>query len=70
VLDTNKFLQTRKNKDASLIDKDDLTEKLQALIAGDHEVAERWITDAELDELFARFARALDEAERLTAAAQ
>jgi len=28
------------------------------------------ITDAELDELFARFARALDEAERLTAAAQ
>jgi len=36
-------------EDASLIDKDDLTEKLQALIAGDHEVAERWITDAELE---------------------
>ncbi|MEM7775836.1 MAG: alanyl-tRNA editing protein [Pseudomonadota bacterium] len=34
--------------DASAIDKDDLTEKLNALVAADHPVASRWITDEEL----------------------
>jgi misacylated tRNA(Ala) deacylase len=36
-------------EDASAVDKDKLTSDLQALIAADHPVAERWITDAELD---------------------
>jgi misacylated tRNA(Ala) deacylase len=35
------------NPDA--IDKDDLTVKLQALVAAAHPVSQRWITDAELD---------------------
>ncbi|MEM9030293.1 MAG: alanyl-tRNA editing protein [Pseudomonadota bacterium] len=34
--------------DASAIDKDDLTEKLNALVAADHPVVSRWITDEEL----------------------
>lgn len=36
-------------EDAGAIDKDKLTEELAALVAADHAVAERWITDAELD---------------------
>jgi misacylated tRNA(Ala) deacylase len=35
------------NPDA--IDKDELTAKLQELVAADHKVSQRWITDAELD---------------------
>jgi misacylated tRNA(Ala) deacylase len=35
------------NPDA--IDKDELTEKLQVLVAASHPVSQRWITDAELD---------------------
>jgi misacylated tRNA(Ala) deacylase len=35
------------NPDA--IDKDELTAKLQQLVAADHKVSQRWITDAELD---------------------
>ncbi|MEZ5856955.1 MAG: alanyl-tRNA editing protein [Hyphomicrobiaceae bacterium] len=35
--------------DASAIDKDQLTEALNALVAADHPVTERWITDAELE---------------------
>jgi misacylated tRNA(Ala) deacylase len=35
--------------DADAIDKDKLTEQLNALIDGGHAVAEQWITDAELD---------------------
>ena len=35
------------NPDA--IDKDELTAKLQELVAADHQVSQRWITDAELD---------------------
>jgi misacylated tRNA(Ala) deacylase len=35
--------------DASAVDKDRLTANLNALIAADHPVAERWITDAELE---------------------
>jgi misacylated tRNA(Ala) deacylase len=35
--------------DPSAVDKDRLTADLNALIAADHPVAERWITDAELD---------------------
>ncbi len=35
-------------EDASAIDKDQLTTDLNALIAADHPVTERWITDAEL----------------------
>jgi misacylated tRNA(Ala) deacylase len=36
-------------EDASAVDKDKLTADLQALVVADHPVAERWITDAELD---------------------
>ncbi|MFM9943022.1 MAG: alanyl-tRNA editing protein [Hyphomicrobiaceae bacterium] len=36
-------------EDASAVDKDKLTVDLNALIAGNHAVTERWITDAELD---------------------
>ena len=36
-------------EDASAVDKDKLTADLKALIAADHAVTERWITDAELD---------------------
>ena len=36
-------------EDASAVDKDRLTADIQALIAADHPVTERWITDAELD---------------------
>ena len=36
-------------EDASAIDKDKLTAALNALIAADHPVFERWITDAELE---------------------
>jgi misacylated tRNA(Ala) deacylase len=35
--------------DADAIDKDNLTEQLNALIDGGHAVTEQWITDAELD---------------------
>ena len=35
-------------EDASAVDKDELTGDLNALIAADHPVSERWITDAEL----------------------
>lgn len=35
--------------DASAVDKDQLTEALNSLVAADHPVSERWITDAELD---------------------
>jgi misacylated tRNA(Ala) deacylase len=35
--------------DASAVDKDALTEALNALVAADHPVSERWITEAELD---------------------
>ena len=34
--------------DAGAVDKDDLTERLNALVAADHPVSTRWITDAEL----------------------
>jgi misacylated tRNA(Ala) deacylase len=36
-------------EDASQVDKDRLTEDLNTLIAGNHSVAEQWITDAELE---------------------
>jgi len=36
-------------EDASAIDKDKLTADLNALIAADHPVSERWISDAELE---------------------
>lgn len=36
-------------EDASLVDKDQLTADLNALIAADHPVSERWISDAELE---------------------
>jgi misacylated tRNA(Ala) deacylase len=36
-------------EDASAVDKDRLTADLNALIAADHPVAERWISDAELE---------------------
>jgi misacylated tRNA(Ala) deacylase len=36
-------------EDASAVDKDKLTADLNALIAADHPVAERWISDAELE---------------------
>ena len=36
-------------EDASAVDKDKLTTDLNALIAADHPVTERWITDAELE---------------------
>ena len=36
-------------EDASAVDKDKLTAEIQALIAANHPVTERWITDAELD---------------------
>jgi misacylated tRNA(Ala) deacylase len=36
-------------EDASAVDKDRLNADLNALIAGNHPVSERWITDAELD---------------------
>jgi misacylated tRNA(Ala) deacylase len=36
-------------EDASAVDKDKLTADLSALIAADHPVSERWITDEELD---------------------
>lgn len=36
-------------EDASTVDKDRLTEALNELVAADHPVSERWITDAELD---------------------
>jgi misacylated tRNA(Ala) deacylase len=36
-------------EDAAAVDKDRLTAELQALVAADHAVTERWITDAELD---------------------
>ncbi|MEZ5815760.1 MAG: alanyl-tRNA editing protein [Hyphomicrobiaceae bacterium] len=36
-------------EDASAVDKDRLTSELQALVAADHPVTERWITDAELE---------------------
>ena len=35
-------------EDASAIDRDDLTERLNALVAADHPVTTRWISDAEL----------------------
>ncbi len=35
--------------DAGAVDKDELAERLNALIAADHPVTTRWITDAELD---------------------
>lgn len=35
--------------DASAVDKDALTRELNALIAADHPVSERWISDAELE---------------------
>jgi misacylated tRNA(Ala) deacylase len=35
--------------EASLVDKDELSAGLAALIAADHEVGERWISDAELE---------------------
>jgi len=34
--------------DASAVDKDDITERLNALVAADHPVTTRWITDEEL----------------------
>lgn len=34
--------------DAGAVDKDDLTERLSALVAADHPVASRWISDEEL----------------------
>ena len=36
-------------EDASAVDKDRLTAELMALVAADHPVTERWITDAELE---------------------
>ncbi|MGE0767650.1 MAG: alanyl-tRNA editing protein [Hyphomicrobiaceae bacterium] len=36
-------------EDASSVDRDLLTTKLNALVAADHPVSERWITDAELE---------------------
>ena len=36
-------------EDASAVDKDRLTEALNALVTADHPVGERWITDAELE---------------------
>lgn len=36
-------------EDASAVDKDRLTGELNALVAADHLVSERWITDAELE---------------------
>jgi misacylated tRNA(Ala) deacylase len=36
-------------EDASAVDKDKLTTELQALVAANHPVTDRWITDAELD---------------------
>ncbi|MBI1383754.1 MAG: alanyl-tRNA editing protein [Rhizobiales bacterium] len=33
----------------AILEKEELTARLQALIAGDHEVSSTWITDAELD---------------------
>ena len=36
-------------EDADAVDKDKLTAGLNALIAADHPVSDRWITDAELD---------------------
>jgi misacylated tRNA(Ala) deacylase len=36
-------------EDASAVDKDKLTADLNALVAADHPVAERWITEEELD---------------------
>ena len=36
-------------EDAAAVDKDTLTADLNALIAADHPVSERWITDAELE---------------------
>jgi misacylated tRNA(Ala) deacylase len=35
--------------DASAVDKDELTASLNALVAADHPVSERWISDEELD---------------------
>jgi len=35
--------------DPDAIDKDDLTDRLQALVEENHPVSQRWITDAELD---------------------
>jgi misacylated tRNA(Ala) deacylase len=37
-------------EDASAVDKDKLTADLNALVAADHPVTERWITDAELED--------------------
>ena len=36
-------------EDASAVDKDKLTAEINALVAADHPVTERWITDAELE---------------------
>jgi misacylated tRNA(Ala) deacylase len=36
-------------EDASAVDRDQLTAALAALVAADHPVSDRWITDAELD---------------------
>jgi misacylated tRNA(Ala) deacylase len=36
-------------EDASAVDKDRLTDALRALVAADHAVSERWISDAELE---------------------
>ena len=36
-------------EDAAAVDKDKLTVDIQALVAANHPVSERWITDAELD---------------------
>ena len=36
-------------EDASAVDKDALTEQIMALVAADHPVTERWISDAELE---------------------
>jgi misacylated tRNA(Ala) deacylase len=35
--------------DATAVDKDELTEALNALVAADHPVSERWISEEELD---------------------
>jgi misacylated tRNA(Ala) deacylase len=37
-------------EDASAVDKDRLTTEIQALVAANHPVGERWITDAELEQ--------------------
>jgi misacylated tRNA(Ala) deacylase len=36
-------------QDAGALNKDELTERLNALVSADHAISERWISDAELD---------------------